>query len=621
MLEADLARFPARAGVYVKHLTTGEEAAVNADDAFSSASVIKLTIMVRAFQLVDQRKLNLEERVAIHRADLRDGTGVLQFHDLGQTPTIKDLITEMVITSDNTATDMMVMKIGGVDSLNAWLKASGFSHLSMVARGHVYRRKLLALVNPEFETLTAEETTGLQYAMQDNPLFELYAPLFTAERAKWVAMVRDPVNRRIIANGRNTLSVQNHDYWLGDMNPRETGRLLEAIERGTMTSAASTATMRTIMSRQQLGVRRIPHFLDVPVSHKTGDSPVIANDVGMVYARRGTIIVAFFANGITGPLAETEDMLGHTARRIVDYFDAQMAERAQPGALASLPIPADVPALRKLVGEYDRGGRVVLVIEDSGKLVLLDTARATLSRTTVSPAELQRLRLTKLRVGPADGANQLKVTPVRRIADIRREALLASPPTEKPPARASDLVELITLDPTIKLEIRYATTNNFVGAKFYDEARAFMQRPAADAVVRAHKALRAYGYGLLIHDAYRPWYVTRMFWDAMPTDKRWLVANPADGSKHNRGAAVDLTLYDLKTGQPVDMPSTYDESTGRAHADYPGGTARERWTRALLRKAMVDEGFVINSLEWWHFDYASWRDYAIGNITFDKVSR
>ena len=107
LLESELARFPARTGVYVKHLTTGEEAAVNADDAFSSASVIKLTILVRAFQLVDQGKINLADRVEIRRADLRDGSGVLQYHDLGQTPTIKDLLTEMVITSDNVVVDQV----------------------------------------------------------------------------------------------------------------------------------------------------------------------------------------------------------------------------------------------------------------------------------------------------------------------------------------------------------------------------------------------------------------------------------------------------------------------------------------------------------------------------------
>jgi len=332
LLESELARFPARAGVYVKHLTTGEEATVNADDAFSSASVIKLTILVRAFQLVDQGKLNLAERVEIRRADLRDGSGVLQYHDLGQTPTIKDLLTEMVITSDNVATDQMVTKIGGVDSLNAWLKASGFAHLRMVARGHVYRRKILALVNPEFDKLTAEETTGLQYAQQGDALFDLYASLFTGERAKWVDMVRDLANKKILADGRLRLPVQDHAYWLGDMNPRETGRLLEAIERGTMTSAASAAMMRTMLRRQQAGARRIPHFLDVPVAHKTGDSPVIANDVGMVYARSGTVIIAFFVNGITGVPGETEDMIGRVSRQIIDYFDGSAAPLKRPPA-------------------------------------------------------------------------------------------------------------------------------------------------------------------------------------------------------------------------------------------------------------------------------------------------
>jgi D-alanyl-D-alanine dipeptidase len=290
-------------------------------------------------------------------------------------------------------------------------------------------------------------------------------------------------------------------------------------------------------------------------------------------------------------------------------------------ALLPGPKPGAARLLRAFVGEYDRNGSVVFVIEDSGKLVLLDTAQALASRTAITPASLKAMHLTKRVVGPAEGVSQLKVKPVRPIPELRREALAASPPAEKPAARESDLVELTTLDHSIKLEIRYATTNNFAGAKFYDQARAFMQRPAAEAVVRAHKALRAQGYGLLIHDAYRPWYVTRMFWDAMPEDKRWLVANPASGSKHNRGAAVDLTLYDLKTGKPIEMPSTYDESTGRAHADYPGGMSLQRWHRQLLRNAMVAEGFVINPLEWWHFDYGSWRDYAIGNATFDKLGR
>jgi D-alanyl-D-alanine dipeptidase len=213
------------------------------------------------------------------------------------------------------------------------------------------------------------------------------------------------------------------------------------------------------------------------------------------------------------------------------------------------------------------------------------------------------------------------VTPVKPVEELRAEALAATPPAEPGPFAAIDLVELVRLDPSIKLEIRYATTNNFLGTRFYDEPRAFLQRPAAEAVVRAHHALRALGYGLLIHDAYRPWYVTKMFWDAVPLDTRWLVADPAEGSRHNRGAAVDLTMYELATGKPVEMPSTYDESTDRAYADYPGGTTRQRWHRALLRRAMEAEGFRVNVREWWHFDHSTWRSYAITNVPFDRIGR
>jgi beta-lactamase class A len=324
LLEGELARFPAKTGVYVKHLGTGEEAAVRADQQFSSASVIKLAILTRAYQMVDAGELKLDERTTIRREDLRDGTGILQYHDVGQQPTLRDLMTEMVITSDNTATDLMTLKVGGVEKLNAWLASSGYQHIRMVGRGYEYRRKLLALLDPAMANMTPEETTALQYAAADNPLFTMFQPLFTGEKAKWVAEVRDPANRRKLAAQRDKLTVEDRSYWLGDMNPRETGRLLEAIEKGTIASKASCEAMRTAMRRQQGGTRRLPHFLDVPVAHKTGDSAVIANDVGMIYVRSGTIVVAFFSNGITGPYAEAEDRIGRVAQMIVEYFDGSV---------------------------------------------------------------------------------------------------------------------------------------------------------------------------------------------------------------------------------------------------------------------------------------------------------
>jgi D-alanyl-D-alanine dipeptidase len=223
------------------------------------------------------------------------------------------------------------------------------------------------------------------------------------------------------------------------------------------------------------------------------------------------------------------------------------------------------------------------------------------------------------RIEPPSGANQLRITPVRPIEELRVAALAASPPAESGAFRQPELVEITSLDSTIKLEIRYAGTNNFLGARVYDQGRAFLQRPAAEALVRAHRVLRRLGFGLVVHDAYRPWYVTRIFWDATPDSVRWLVANPAQGSKHNRGAAVDVTLYEVESGRIVEMPSTYDESTSRARADYPGGTSLQRWHRELLRRAMVHEGFVVNPMEWWHFDYKDWKSYPIMNLAFDRV--
>jgi D-alanyl-D-alanine dipeptidase len=220
-----------------------------------------------------------------------------------------------------------------------------------------------------------------------------------------------------------------------------------------------------------------------------------------------------------------------------------------------------------------------------------------------------------------EGPALFRIRPVRPVAELREEARRARPPVEKGPLRAPDLVELVVLDPTIRLDVRYATPDNFLSTPVYEEARAFLQRPAAEALVRVHRALRSQGYGLLVHDAYRPWWVTKVFWDATPPDKRDFVADPAKGSRHNRGCAVDLTLFRLSDGRTVEMPSLYDEMTERAHPAYAGGTAQERARRDLLRSAMEREGFAVFEGEWWHFDHRDWREYPILNVGFDGIGR
>lgn len=198
---------------------------------------------------------------------------------------------------------------------------------------------------------------------------------------------------------------------------------------------------------------------------------------------------------------------------------------------------------------------------------------------------------------------------------------LAKPPVESGRHRAPDLVELVTLDPTIRLDVQYATAQNFLGVPLYKEARAFLQRPAAEALVRVHRALAAKGLGLLVFDGYRPWRVTKYMWDHARPEWRSgsYVADPAKGSRHNRGCAVDLTMYDLATGKPVEMPTPYDDFHKQAHAYATNVTARAKANRTLLQKAMLAEGYLILDEEWWHFDYKDYRRYGILDVDFKDV--
>jgi D-alanyl-D-alanine dipeptidase len=305
--------------------------------------------------------------------------------------------------------------------------------------------------------------------------------------------------------------------------------------------------------------------------------------------------------------------------------------------------PTPSPAMMRLIGEYGPSPDLLEVYESSGMLYADGQG---LRQQLLSPRARDRFdasvagRREELSFAPAGktaawvslggqmlprrdiGAEviaQIRAGEHADPATLRAEALKASPPAEPPANSKMDLVAITSIDPSIKLDIRYATSNNFMGFPLYRQAGAYLQRPAAEALGRVAKALRAKGYGLLIHDAYRPWFVTKMFWDATPVASRMFVADPASGSRHNRGSAVDLTLYDLATGKPARMTGHYDEMSKRSYADYIGGTSRERWLRGLLRTAMEREGFKVLHEEWWHFDYKDWSDYPIGNVPFSEL--
>jgi D-alanyl-D-alanine dipeptidase len=310
------------------------------------------------------------------------------------------------------------------------------------------------------------------------------------------------------------------------------------------------------------------------------------------------------------------------------------------------PKPADIPqAWKPWIGDYGTDEVSFIVGESEGRLLILDNhgkkwdlpeapiekpATAELTDKTIFVIHFHRdaagkqilltndLGWSKKTYG-VDDQLVARIKLGRPIDELSKEALAASPPHEEGNFLKPELVELTTLDPAIHLDIRYATTNDFLGTPVYTQARAFLQRPAAEALVRALRKLQPLGYGLLIHDAYRPWYVTKIFWDATPPEGKIFVADPKDGSRHNRGCAVDLTLYDLATGKPIEMPGTYDEMSPRSFPDYPGGTSLQRWHRDVLRLAMESEGFMVYEHEWWHFDYKDWREYPILNIKFEDL--
>ena len=272
LLSRTASEFPGQAGIWVKHLTTNETAGVRDGEIFNSASVIKIPVLVLAFQMADKGEIKLDERITIRKEDIRGGSGIFRYHDAGLQPTLRDVLLQMVITSDNTATDLAIAKVGGVARVNAWLKESGFS-----------------------EGQRLVQTTG--------DLFAKYAALGPSD-------------------DRNAKTNADRSYWLGEISPRGVGLMIEAIEKKTIASTAACDDMLRMMRAQQAGSRRLPHFITVPIAHKTGDfPPVLANDVGIIYARSGPIVVTFLGNAITGNYGEAEDRIGRFAQQLLEYFD------------------------------------------------------------------------------------------------------------------------------------------------------------------------------------------------------------------------------------------------------------------------------------------------------------
>lgn len=182
----------------------------------------------------------------------------------------------------------------------------------------------------------------------------------------------------------------------------------------------------------------------------------------------------------------------------------------------------------------------------------------------------------------------------------------------------SILVDLETFDSSIILDIRYATANNFLNQPVYSHHKCFLRPDVAKRLSDVQKNMQARGYCIKVFDGYRPLSVQKKFWDLCPNKN--YVADPSIGSKHNRGAAIDLTLVDRR-GFELPMPSSFDEFSEKAHRNYFDCSAEKVQNRQLLEDAMVDQGFEPLPHEWWHFNDPAWESYDILDISFEELMK
>ena len=180
-----------------------------------------------------------------------------------------------------------------------------------------------------------------------------------------------------------------------------------------------------------------------------------------------------------------------------------------------------------------------------------------------------------------------------------------------------ELVEIKKWIPNIKLDIRYATKNNFAKIAVYKQAKAFARLPVVEALRNVQNELNKSGIGLKIFDGYRPYSVTVKFYE-LASDKSF-VANPKDGSRHNRGCAIDLTLINLKTGKELEMPTPYDSFAPEAAANFEKLSEQVLKNRALLINTMEKNGFKVLNNEWWHFDFNGWKNFELMDIPFEDL--
>lgn len=213
-----------------------------------------------------------------------------------------------------------------------------------------------------------------------------------------------------------------------------------------------------------------------------------------------------------------------------------------------------------------------------------------------------------------ENGRPFRFAPVSDWQALKTAANAAVMPAQLGAGQQAQLVDLAQTVPGLKFDLRYAQADNCFGQALTDDQRAFLDEDAAQALAQAQQYLKPYGYGILVWEAYRPWSVSKLAYDALPADKKSMLPAPEVGFSHNTGRSIDVSLYLLATGENAGMISGFDESSVRQYASFAGGTTLERYRRDLLRSAMQMAGFTASETEWWHFDYGDIKGFAHLNV-------
>ena len=220
---------------------------------------------------------------------------------------------------------------------------------------------------------------------------------------------------------------------------------------------------------------------------------------------------------------------------------------------------------------------------------------------------------------PGEGSKVMRIEGNTDYQSLKDAAYRAAMPAKLQQGQPGRLVRIRSAVPNVKFDLRYADSNNIFGVSLFEATEAFAEVETVSALEKAAEKLAARGYGLLVWEGYRPWYVSKLAFDLLPKDKKAMLPVPEKGEDRNTGRTVDVSLYDLKTGEAVNMISDFDEVSVRQYPGFTGGTERQRNLRDMLAAVMKDCGFTQGKEEWWHFTLGDTVGWQHLNIPYGQI--